>query len=160
MMEELVPDGQRKSQVGVLGAVQLVVDAVVVRAHENPAQRAEPEIRVGVLKGDEPGIGDEHCERHGAIGQENDSRDQCEEIRDMDQRMRAKDGEHAHVLLRMVKLMKAPEHSNAVIRKMREPIAPVHRHKDHGDDGPTGNESEPRHDDPREVPLSDTGKGQ
>ncbi len=68
VMEELVPDGQRKPQVHVLGAIQLVMDAVVVRTHEDPPQRAETQIGVRVFEGDEPGVGDEHCERDGAVG--------------------------------------------------------------------------------------------
>ncbi len=76
----------------------------------------------------------------------------------MDQWMRAKDGEHAHVFLRVVQLVKPPEGTNAVIRKMRKPVAPIHRHEDEGDRGPTGDESESRYDDPRQIPLSDAGE--
>ena len=39
--EELVPDRQREAEVDVLGAVELVVDAVVVRAHEDPLEGSE-----------------------------------------------------------------------------------------------------------------------
>ncbi len=48
----------------------------------------------------------------------------------MNQRMGAEDRQHAHVLLRVVQLVEAPQHLDAVIRQVHEPVASVHGHDD------------------------------
>ena len=55
----------------------------------------------------------------------------------MDERVGAKDREHVHVLLGVVQLVEAPEHPDAVVRQVGEPIAPVHGDEDHGDREPS-----------------------
>ena len=69
----------------------------------------------------------------------------------MNERMSTKHRQHAHVLLRMVQLMEAPEHPHAVVGQMDEPIQTVHCHDDDGDHTPTGNRADPRQDDPRQT---------
>ena len=70
----------------------------------------------------------------------------------MDQRVGTKHRQHVHVLLRMVQLMEAPEHSDAVICKMDEPVQTVHRDDDQGDRTPAWKRADPRQDDPRQTP--------
>ena len=52
------------------------------------------------------------------------------EVRHVDQRMGAEDRQHAHVFLRVVELVEAPEHADPVIREVHEPVARVHGHDD------------------------------
>ena len=51
--------------------------------------------------------------------------------------MGAEDGQHAHVLLRVVELVEAPQHPDAVVGEVHGPVAPVHRHDDHARSPPT-----------------------
>ena len=72
--------------------------------------------------------------------------------------MGAKDREHVHVLLRMVKLVEAPEHSDPMIGQVHGPVAPVHRHDDDGDRDPARHRVHLRQDDPRKEPANDLGE--
>ena len=57
-VSDLVPDRQRETEVHILGTVQFVVNAVVVRTHKDSSQRAEPEIRIRVLERNKCCVGD------------------------------------------------------------------------------------------------------
>jgi hypothetical protein len=55
----------------------------------------------------------------------------------MNERVRAKDGDGAHVLLRVMEFVETPQHLHAMIGEMGEPVAEVHRHEDQSGRGPT-----------------------
>ena len=151
---------EREAEVDVLGAIELVVNAVEVGADEDPLQRAEPEVGVRVLERHEARVADEQRRRQGAVGHEHDPRDQRHEIRHVDQGMGPEHGEHAHVLLGVVQLVETPEHPDPVVGEVREPVATVHRDEDQRDDDPSRQEAESRHDDPPDVPSRDRGERQ
>ena len=58
----------------------------------------------------------------------------------------------------MVEFVEAPEHPDPVIREVRQPVAPVHRHEDHGDDEPARNDADSRHDNPGQRPARHLGE--
>ncbi len=66
----------------------------------------------------------------------------------MDERMRAEHGHDVHVLLRMMKLVEAPEHTRPMVRQMDGPIAGIHGHEDRCDRQTTGDQAHPREDNP------------
>ncbi len=136
------------------------MDSVIVRADEHATERAESQIGVRMLEGDDAGVDDEERRGYGAVRQEDDPRDQGDQVRDVDERMSSKDRKDAHVLLGVVELMKAPHHAHAVIRQVREPVAPVHHHEDHADRQPARHETGPRQDDPRHRRAGDFGEGE
>ena len=74
--------------------------------------------------------------------------------------MGAKDGQHIHVLLGMVKLVEPPEHSDTMICEMHSPVASVHRHDDDGDGNPARHRVQVGQDDPREEAANGFGEGQ
>ena len=76
----------------------------------------------------------------------------------MDQWMGAKHREHAHVLLRMVKLVETPEHAHAMVGQMGEPVASVHGNHYQGDHDPFGHDAGARDDDPRRHAARDFGE--
>ena len=135
--EELVPDREREAEVDVLRSVDLVVDAVVVRADEDPFEGSEAQPGVRVRERDDRAVDDEHRDRHHAVGEQHDAGEQRHEIRHVDERMGAEDGEHAHVLLRVVQLVEPPEHAGPVVREVHRPVAAVHGHDDQRDRRPT-----------------------
>ena len=147
--EDLIPDRQREADVHVLRPVDLVVDPVVVRAHEDPLQGPEPQPGVRVGEGHDRCVHHEDGRGHGAVGEQHHAGNQREQVRHVDQRMRAEDGQHAHVFLRVVELVEAPEHPDPVIREVHEPVARVHRHDDHRDRAPARHRAHPGEDDPR-----------
>ena len=69
----------------------------------------------------------------------------------MNQRVGTEHRQHTHVLLRMVQLMEAPEHSDAMVRKMDKPVQAVHCNDDDGDRTPPRKCSDLRQDDPRQT---------
>ena len=62
--------------------------------------------------------------------------------------MGAEHRQHAHVFLRVVELMEAPEHADPVVRQVHEPVAPVHGHDDDGDGTPPRHRTDPGQHDP------------
>ena len=150
-MEELIPDRQRETKIYILWSVQLVVNAVKVRADEYPFERPEAQIGIRVRERDRCSVDDEKGGGQGTIGKEHDPRDQGDEVGDMNEGMRAKDREHAHILLGVVQLMEAPEHPDAVIRQMGKPIQPVHGNEDDDNRAPTRHRAELWQDDPWEA---------
>ena len=69
-VEELVPDRQGEAEVDVLGSVQLVVNAVKVRADEDPFQRPEAQIGVRVREGEDGRVDDEKSRRQRTVGEQ------------------------------------------------------------------------------------------
>ena len=157
-MEELVPDRQREAEVDVLGSVQLVVDAVEVRADEDPIERSEPQVGVRMGEGDHGPVDDEERRRQRTVGQQHDRRDERDQVRDVNQGMRPEDGQDAHVLLGVVELVEAPQQEDAMVGEMGKPVAAVHRHEDHRRRGPTWQRVASRQDDPREGRAGDLGE--
>ena len=98
-VEELIPDRQREAEVDVLWSVQLVVDPVKVGADEDPSEWPEAQVGVRVSESDDPAVDGEHGYGQRTVGQEHDSRDQRNEVGNMNQGMGTKDRQHTHVLL-------------------------------------------------------------
>jgi hypothetical protein len=67
----------------------------------------------------------------------------------VDQRVRPKRGEDAHLFLRVMQGMEPPQRGEAVIRPVGQPVAPVHGHDADTDGRPAGNERQRREHDPR-----------
>ena len=156
--EQLIPDGQREAKVDVLTSIQFVVDPVKVRTDEDPPEGSETEAGVRVGEGDDPPVEGEDGDRERTVREQHQAGEQRQEIGDVDEGMGAKDGEHVHVLLGMVKLVEPPEHSNTVIGEMHGPVATVHRHDDDGDGDPAGHRVHARQDDPRKEPANGFGE--
>jgi len=74
--------------------------------------------------------------------------------------MSSKDRKNAHVLLRMVQFMESPEHPNAMVHQVREPIAAVHGDKDQNDHGRTRKKTKSWQNNPRQGPARNQGEGQ
>ena len=159
-MKDLIPDREREAEVHVLWSVQLMVDAVIIRTHKDLSQRPETQTGIGVSESHDPAVDDENGDRQRSVGQKYHTWHQRQEVGDMDQRMGAKHRQHAHVLLRMVQLVKAPEHPDAVIGKMDEPVATVHGNDDHRDRSPARNRADLWQDDPRELPANYRHEGE
>ena len=88
----------------------LVVNPVIVRADEDPFQRPESEIGVRMLEGQDTAVDNQEGRRYRTVGKQHDGGDEGQEVGNMNEGMCAEDREHAHVLLRMVQLVEAPEH--------------------------------------------------
>jgi hypothetical protein len=157
---QLVPDRQGEAEVDVLRAVQLMVDAVVVGADEDSLERPEAQVGVRVRERDDAAINHEQGCGQGTVGDEDDARDQGDEVGNVDERVRAEHREHVHVLLGMVQLVEAPEHSDTVVGQVGEPIAPVHGHKDHRDGTPARHGTDPGQDEPWDGSPDDLGEGE
>ena len=157
---KLVPDRQGKSEVDVLTTLDPMVDAVIVRTAEDPVEGTEAQVRVRMFEGDDGGVADEQRRRHGAVGDEHDAGYQRDEVGHVDQWVRAKDRQHAHVLLRMMQLVESPHHPDLVVRQVRRPVARVHHDEDHRDREPTREEPVVRQDDPRQRSPGHFGEGQ
>ena len=56
--------------------------------------------------------------------------------------------EDIHVFLRVVKLVKSPQHSHPMISQMHQPVAAIHRHQDQDDRTPARNHPKPGKDHP------------
>ena len=149
-MEHLVPDREGEAEVHVLWSVQLMVDAVIVRTHEDPSQRPEAQAGVGVGESHDAAVDDEKRDRQRSVGQKDDAWNQSQEVGHMDQRVGTEHRQHVHVLLRVVELVKAPEHSDAMVRQMDKPVQTVHGDDDQNNRAPARKRAEPRQDDPRE----------
>src|SRR5664280_656390 len=66
---ELVPDGEGEAEIDVLSPHEPVMDSVIVRADEHATERAESQIGVRMLEGDDAGVDDEERRGYGAVGQ-------------------------------------------------------------------------------------------
>ncbi len=154
-VKELVPDRQGEAEVDILRPVEPVVDPMIIRADENPFEPPEAQVGVGVREGDDSPVDDEPNYRQGAVGNKDDSWDQGDEVRDVDQRVRTEDRQHIHVLLGVMELMEAPEHSDAVIRKVCKPVHRVHRHEDRRDRKPTWQHADLGQDEPWQGSTDD-----
>ncbi len=105
-------------------------------------------------------VDDEQRRRQGPVGYENDAGDQGDEVRNVNERVRAEDREHVHVLLRVVQLVEAPEHPDAVVGQVGEPIARVHGDEDDGNSAPAWQGADPGQDEPGQRPPDDLGERQ
>ena len=78
----------------------------------------------------------------------------------MDQRVGTEHRQHIHVLLRMMQLVEAPEHSDAMVREMDKPVQTVHGDDDDGDRTPPRERADPGQDDPRETRSNHLHEGE
>ncbi len=160
--EQLVPDRQREAEVDVLGPVEQVMDAVEVRADEDPLQRAEAQAGVRVGEGDDRAVDDEQRRRQCAVGEEHERRGSA---RPGTRRGSADAcGTPSSTLMSSCEWWsswKRQSMPHAVVGEVHEPVAPVHRHEDGGDRRrQRGTAPDPRQHDPRHRRARDVRERQ
>jgi hypothetical protein len=133
-----VPDGQHDAEVDGL-VVPGVMQPVVGRAHDQPAERAEGPAQVGVLQSADAHVDrDQHRGDRAGRHQDHDRDGGQDEPRCVHQGVRPEGRQDAQLLLAVMQGVKAPQGIEPVVGVVGQPVGRVHGHDRQGNEQPAG----------------------
>lgn len=89
-VKQLIPDGEGEAEVDILWPIEFVVNAVIVRTDEDSSKRSKAKVGIGVRERHDPAVRDEQHRRQRTVRNQDDPRHKCNQIGDMDERVRPK----------------------------------------------------------------------